>query len=254
MGLFHEIADGFIGVEDIEDARKVTDKMLDLARQPYLFPAAQLAAAAAAFNDIGDHGRVIQILREATDKLPDSKKVLAIGMTTGPVTGATLNVGDSIRSSIAIEFYRAGERDEFAKQLLALSPEYVTSTWMDLYAAAHRRGESSPSPSEVLKALPPDARVTFENEEAVDAIISSDFERAKELLQNVLDDFAKSQASASTRQLLVTAKIAFAGGFADITANALHEAATAGRKLEDRGKRASELASVAVLSHELLSR
>ncbi len=251
MGLFRGIADGLFDTGDLVNARKVTDKMLDLAHQPDLFPAAQLAQAAAAYNDIGEHDQAAQILHEAVGKLPDPKKVIAIGVTVGPVTGASLGVGDSIRSSIAIQLYRAGQRDEFGRQVMALATEYQISTWMELYAEAHRRGDRSPAASEFLKTLPSDAQMTFENNQAVDALTSSDFQRAKELLESVMTDFAKSQMPFSVRQLQVTAKVAFAAGFSDLTANALREAAEASENIENHGKRAFELVSIAALFHEL---
>jgi tetratricopeptide (TPR) repeat protein len=254
MGLLGGIADGLFDTGDLENARKVTDKMLDLAHQPDLFPAAQLAEAAAAYNDIGEHDQAAQILHEAVGKLPDPKKVIAIGVTVGPVTGATLGVGDSIRSSIAIQLYRAGERDEFGKQVTALSAEYRPRAWMELYTEAHRRGDRSPTSSEVLKMLPQDVQLTFENDQAVDALTSSDFQRAKGLLESVVTDLAKSQEPSSVRQLQVTAKVAFAAGFSDLTANALREAAAASDKMEDRGKRAFDLGSVAALFHEIADR
>src|SRR5579872_5429273 len=251
MGLLLGVADGLFDVGDLENARKVADKMLQLAHQPDLFPAAQLANAAAAYNDIGEHDQAAQTLHEAVGKLPDPKKVIAIGVTLGPVTGATLGVGDSIRSSIAIELYRAGERDEFQKQVMALSTEYQTRTWMELYAEAHRRGDRSPTASEVVKMLPSDTQVTFENDQAVDALTSSDFQRAKSLLESVGTDFAKSQTPSSGRHMQVTAKVAFAAGFSDLTVNALREAAAADDKIGNRGKRAFDLASTAALFHEL---
>jgi tetratricopeptide (TPR) repeat protein len=252
MGLLLGIADGLCDVGDLENARRVADKMLDLAHQPDLFPAAQLAEAAAAYNDIGEHDQAAQILHGAVGKLPDPKKVIAVGVTLGPVTVATLGVGDSIRSSIAIELYRAGERDEFEKQVMVLSTEYQTRTWMELYAEAHRRGDRSPAAAEVLKMLPSDAQMTFENDQAVDALTSSDFQRAKGLLESVVTDFAKSQTPSSGRQLQFTAKVAFAAGFSDLTANAPREAAAASDKIGDRGKRAFDLASIAALFHELV--
>jgi hypothetical protein len=68
-----------------------------------------------------------------------------------------------------------------------------------------------------------------------------------------IKQFAKSPASFSIGEILVASKIAFAGGFPDLVVSALHEAGKASEELNDRDQRASELASVAALSHELLS-
>src|SRR5215467_1390508 len=111
----------------------VAEEMLASAKRPNLFPASELALAAAGFNDLGEHQRAADILHEAMAKVPGPNQKLGVGVTLGPITGSTLGVGDSIRSEVAVELYRAGDRTAFEELLRDLPSWYRARTWTDLY-------------------------------------------------------------------------------------------------------------------------
>jgi hypothetical protein len=227
--------------------------MAQLAHGADLLPAAQLATVAGAYNDLGDHERAAQVLHEALAKVPDPKSVIAFGPVAGSVTGATLGLGESIRSEIAMELYRAGERAEFTRQLALLSMEYQTRTWAELYSEAREHREPVPTMSEALNVLPPEEQMALVNDEALRALASSNGAQARILLGRVLES-ARSRPASQPRQLLVAAQIARAAEFSDLTAQALAEAGRASSRIPDRGARATESAAVAALAYELAAR
>jgi tetratricopeptide (TPR) repeat protein len=250
IGLLAGIAQGFRDFGDLREARKVADRVLEVARLPAILPAGQLAAAARAYNDIGDHARAIALLQEAVSKIPDPHKVIAFGPVSGPISGSTLGVGDSMRSEIAREFYHAGDKKSFDEQFVLLSPEYQNT--LQRWRARQELGDSHPQRSPSLdlyfSTLAPADRTGAALELAVDAIDDGETDAARKLLRRALDDFADGK-----RPLTYTAiaKVAFAGGFPGLVAAAVHEAAAAALRIDDRGTRAGTLATVAAFRHEL---
>jgi tetratricopeptide (TPR) repeat protein len=235
---------------DHEGAHLVAEEMLASAKRPNLFPASEMALAAAGFNNLGEHQRAADILHEAIAKVPGPNQKLGVGVTLGPITGSTLGVGDSIRSQVAVELYRAGDRIAFEELLHDLPSWYRARTWTDLYGVFGQHGQDRPSKREVIDQLPPDAKLGFLNDLATEALSNGEFDEAKELLQRLVRD---SEAVSAARFLTGVAKVAVAGDFVDIAREALHSAARIALRNNDRGQRASDLALIAALQHELLS-
>ena len=246
------VAKGFLDLGDSEEARRVTDRVLQVARLPSLFPADQLALAAHAYNNLGDRARALALLQEAVSRLPDPHKVIAYGIVSGPVSGSTLGVGDSIRSSIAREFYRAEDKKGFDELFALLLPEYQDNLrrWQLRQALDGSHPERSPRLDMYFSSLPPDDRVSVALELAVSAIDDDETELARKLVRGALDNFAANEKPSAYTAL---AEVAFAGGFSDLVSEALYKAAAAARAIDDRGARATTLATVAALQHELLS-
>src|SRR5215831_4009692 len=246
------VAKGFLDLGDREEAQRVTDRVLQVARLPFLFPAAQLALAAHAYNNIGDHARAIALLQEAASRLPDPHKVIAYGIVSGPVSGSTLGVGDSIRSEIAKEFYRAGDRKSFDEHFALLSPRYQIALqhWLVRQALDGSHPERSPALDVYFSSLPSDDLVGVALELAVSAIDDDETELARKLVRRALDNLAANEKPSAYTTL---AKVAFAGGFSDLVSEALHKAIAAARAIDDRGARATTLATVAAFQYELLN-
>jgi tetratricopeptide (TPR) repeat protein len=252
IGFLISVERGFLDLDDREEAQRVTDRVLQVARLPSLFPADQLATAAQAYNTIGDHARAIALLQEAASRLPDPHKVIAYGVVSGPVSGPTLGVGDSIRSSIAREFYRAGDKKGFDEHFALLPPEYQNSLrhWQLRQTLDGSHPERSPGLDMYFSTLPPDDLVSVALELAVSAIDGDEIELARELVRRALDGSAADEKPSAYTNV---AKVAFAGGFSDLVSEALHKAAAAACAINDRGARATTLASVAASQYELLN-
>jgi tetratricopeptide (TPR) repeat protein len=246
------VAKGFLDLGDREEAQRVTDRVLQVARLPFLFPAAQLALAAHAYNNIGDHARAIALLQEAASRLPDPHKVIAYGIVSGPVSGSTLGVSDSIRSSIAREFYRADDKKGFDEHFALLPSEYQNNLqhWQLRQALDGSHPERSPGLDMYLSSLPPDDLVSVALELAVNAIDDDETELARKLVRRALDNLVANEKPSAYTTL---AKVAFAGGFSDLVSEALHKAAAAARAIDDGGARATTLATVAAFQYELLN-
>ena len=88
------------------------------------------------------------------------------------------------------------------------------------------------------------------NSLATTTLSSADPNETKELLQRVV---IEGGALSAIGTLAVAAKIAVAGDFMDIAAEALHAAARTASKNDDRGRRATDLALIAALQRELLA-
>ena len=251
LTLLRRIANARLKADDRAGALQVADEMLALARRPALFPAAELADAAAAYNDLGGRPQAADILREALGKLPAPDRVIGVGPTVGPITGSTLGVGDSIRSTIAVELYRAGKRDEFENLVGKMTAWYYAHTWLRLYEEARTHGELEPSDKEVLRALPADRQLTFINIAATEALLKGDPERAKQLTASALA--LSDRTGDNVGPMVVTALVAFASGTPEQVTAALDIAAHTARKISDPGRRAFGLALVAAWKMELLS-
>ena len=230
-------------------ARQIADESLALAREPDIFPAGQLASAAGAYNDIGERQRAAEILHDAIAKVPSPDRLIGIGVTIGPIFGSTLGVVDSIRSQIAVQLYRAGDREGFKTLQRDVTPWYRERTWIDLYTVARRRGEAEPSESEVLNELQDDSKLRFLNILATNALLRRDADTTAQLLRRVL---MEARTESHIRILTETAKIAVASDFSEIAPEALHIAARIALRIDDTGRRAVQLSFVAALLHELL--
>jgi tetratricopeptide (TPR) repeat protein len=236
LGFLIVVAQGLLDLGDREEAQRVTERVQQVARLPSLFPAAQLALAAQAYNNIGDHVHAIALLQEAASRLPDPHKVIAYGIVSGPVSGSTLGVGDSIRSQIAKEFYRADDRKSFDEHFALLSPEYQNRLqyWRVRQALDGSHPERSPGLDMYLSSLPPHDLVSVALELAVSAIDDDETELARKLVRMALDNLAVNEKPSEYTAL---AKVAFAGGFSDLVSEALRKAAAAARAIDDRGAR-----------------
>ncbi len=251
MNLLIEIAQGYMDVSDSEDARRLTDKALEAARLPDLFPAGQLANAARGYNNIGDHQQAISLLREAVSKLPDPHKVIGFGMVSGPISGSTLGVGDDIRSSITYEFYRANDQKDFDEQYAQL-PAWHQNQTQALRATdtlGKKNPEKSPELDNILNTVPLENRFEIISNFTVDAINNNESEIAKKLLRKALDESTDEKSMV----FVSIAKLAFAGGYSDLMREALDNAAKAAWKIDDKGTRAMTLAAVAASEHGLLN-
>jgi tetratricopeptide (TPR) repeat protein len=245
LGYLIGIAQGFLGLGDLQEARKVTERVLEISRLPSVVPGGQLADAARAYNNIGDHARAVALLQEAASKVPPSNAV-AYGIS-GPISG----VGDSIRSEIAKEFYRAGDEESFDKHFALLPPYYrnVLQRWRARQVLDGSHPERSSSIELYFNALPPDGRLEGALDLAISAIDDDETELARKFLRRALDNFAGDKQPLTYAGI---AKVAFAGGFSDFVAEALHKAAAAALLMNNRGTRATTLATVAAFQHELL--
>jgi tetratricopeptide (TPR) repeat protein len=239
MGYLHEIVDLRIAADDASGAGAVAEEMAALAHQRSLVPAGQLAMAATAFNDLGDHGRASELLKEAIARLPSAQQVLGFGMTLGPITGSSLGLADSLRSQIAVELYRSGDTKGFDDQLRQLGNEYRARTWGDLCAASGLGHWTRPSESDCLDGAGTVLLVHW----AADAIARTDTDAAQRFL---------SRAIAANGQLLDVARLAVAINKNDLADTALVAAARAADHLPDPGDREAELANVAATRKQLL--
>lgn len=178
--------------------------------------------------------------------------MIAYGIVSGPVSGPTLGVGDSIRSSIAREFYRADDKKGFDEHFALLPPEYQNNLqhWQLRQALDGSHPERSPGLDMYFSSLAPDDRVSVALELAVSAIDDDETELARKLVRRALDNFAANEKPSAYTTL---AKVAFAGGFSDLVSEALHKAAAAAHAIDDRAARATTLATVAAFQHELLN-
>jgi tetratricopeptide (TPR) repeat protein len=251
-GLLLEVLKGYMDVNDPADAKRLADRVLEVARQPALFPSSELAEAARGYNDVGDHARALDLLHEAVKGLPDDHKVIGFGVTLGPISGSTLGVSDEIRSEIAREFYRAGDQKEFDEQFALLGPfqhnEIKMWLWHNDLGTDHP--ELSPRLDAALDALPVDSRLSVILEFSTDAVTFGETEAARTLLKKARDSCGDKPNPLALAEI---AKVAFAGGYSDLTVDILHKAALAAFKIEDKGKRAVALAAVAAAEHELLN-
>jgi hypothetical protein len=209
-------------------------------------PGSQLAVAAQAYNNISDHARAIALLGEAASRVSPGNGI-AYGIS-GPVSG----VGDSIRSEIAKEFYRAGDEKSFDEHFALTSPESQNALryWRARQSLDESRPDRSRSLEQYLDALPPDGRVGPALELAVSSIDKGDTEAAEKLVRRALDSFAGDKKHVPT--YVAITKVAFAGGFSGLVAEALYKAAATAPLIEDRGTRATTMATVAAFHHEML--
>jgi tetratricopeptide (TPR) repeat protein len=245
LGFLIGIEQGFLDLGDLQAARKVTERVLEIARLPSVVPGGQLAYAARAYNNIGDHARAVALLQEAASKAPPSKAV-AYGIS-GPISG----VGDSIRSEIAKELYRAGDIKSFDEQFALLSPWYQNELqrWRARSTLDSSHPQRSPALDQYFGSLPPDGRLSAAIDLAVSAIADDENELAGKLLRTALDKLIDGN---DARSYAYVAKVAFAGGLSELVVEALQKAASAAFAIDDRGTRATTLATVAAFQHELL--
>jgi len=97
-----------------------------------------------------------------------------------------LSVADSIRSKIAVELYRAGDRAKFETLLGQMSPWHKGHTWMRIHDETRIHRESGPSNEEVLQALTPVLQIIFLNNLAGEGLLDADIDRAKQLVDRAL--------------------------------------------------------------------
>jgi tetratricopeptide (TPR) repeat protein len=239
MGFLHEIVDLRIAADDASGAGAVAEEMVTMAHQRSLIPAAQLAIAAAAFNDLGDHARASILLKDAIARLPSAHQALGSGVTLGPITGATLGLTDSLRSEIAVELYRSGDIEAFDEQLRQLGSEYRARTWADVCEASELGHWTQPSESACLDGAGTVLLVHW----AADAIARKDVDAAQLFL---------SRAIAANGQLLNVARLAVAINKNDLADTALVAAARAADRFPDPGDREAELVNVAATRKQLL--
>jgi tetratricopeptide (TPR) repeat protein len=239
MLLLREVVDLQIAADDAVGARATAEEMATLAHQRDLIPAGQLASAAAAFNDLGDHERADELLKEAIARLPAANKVLGFGVTIGPITGATLGLTDSLRSQIAVELYRSEDVAAFEDQSRQLGTEYRTRVWVDLCDASGLGHWKRPSESDCLDRAGPGFLVHW----AADATGRGQADAAKKYLE---------RAIAANGQLLNSARLAVAMGKSGLANAALVAAARMADRLPALADREVELAQVAAVRHQLL--
>jgi tetratricopeptide (TPR) repeat protein len=232
---------------DRDGARQLADEILARARKRNVVRLSNLELAAMAYNDIGDRQRAAEILIEAIAEVPPPDRRIGTSLTLGPIFGSTLGLNESMRSTIAVALYRAGKREEFEAQLRKLSAWYQARTWVDLHRSARRRGESEPSDLEVLKHV--EDKPGFFNALAIQALHAGDAVNAAKLLRQAI---VEAESDSQVRSLVMTAKIAFAGGFLDIATESLRIAARMALRIDEPAERAVELANIAALQHELL--
>jgi hypothetical protein len=215
-----------------------------------MFPSGQLADAARAYNVVGDHTRAIELVREALAKMPDPHSTIGIGETVGPISGSTLGVGDSIKSSIARELYLAGDQAGFKEQFARLSPWYQNELliWRIEYEFENSRSVRGQMLDEELALLSANIRSRVLTDLAIRAMVEQDTSLARTLLRTAIDNAAEAAQPAS---LTLIAKAAFAGGFTDLVVEASQKAALTALAIGDKGLRAKTLAAVAALKHEL---
>jgi len=248
--IFRRILAVRLSAGDGPGAGEIADEMLAIAKEPSLFPSDSLTDAAAAYNDIGDRQRAIDILQKADALLPEAHRVIGFSLSIGPVTGSTLGVADSIRSKIAVELYRAGDRAKFETLLGQMSPWHKGHTWMRIHDETRIHRESGPSNEEVLQALTPVLQIIFLNNLAGEGLLDADIDRAKQLVDRAL---ASSDAAGdNVGPIIDTALVALAGEFTEKIPEALNKAEIGAKKIEDPGRRAFQLALVAASKLELL--
>jgi hypothetical protein len=176
---------------------------------PNLFPANELAPAAAAFNDLGEHQRAADILREATAKIPGPKRKLGVDVTLGPIVDSTLGAGDGIRSHVAVELYAPAIEQRLRNSCTIY--HLVSSTWSDLYGVFRRHGQDQPSNQEVIEQLPPDSKLGLFNDLATEAPSNGQFEDAKQLLQRLVMEAKQHEPAVSSPLWLKLRWLALSG-------------------------------------------
>jgi tetratricopeptide (TPR) repeat protein len=233
-----EVVDLRIAADDTPGAHAVADEMGILADQRDLIPAGQLATAATAFNDLGDHANAKLLLKEAISRLPRAGELLGSGITLGRVTGSTLGLRESLIYEIAVQLYRSGDIDAFDEQQRQLGSWYKARTWRDLCELSGLRRRERPPESACLNGAGSALLVYW----AAEAITRGDSVAAQQYLE---------RAIAAKSDLLNAARLADAVSKRGLANEALVAAAELADHLPDPGDREVELARVAATRRQL---
>ncbi|WP_233837288.1 tetratricopeptide repeat protein [Paraburkholderia sp. ZP32-5] len=243
--LLRDAVDLRVEAGDVQGARAVAEEIeagkRDIIRASHFLDAAQ------AFNDVGDYARATALLKPALASVPASNQIVAVGATLGPITGASLGLGESLRSAIAIELYRSGNTSDFENVLTQLGPWYKRHTWIEVCEAPRPGGKP-----------PPDDETCIKNTDgatlpgmAVNAINQQRTTDAARYLSRIVAIVGDGNSFEAVRLALDAARLAVVLERKEIVNAALVAAAHAADRLTDPGDRARELLGVAALRHEL---
>ncbi|MGG1947808.1 hypothetical protein AB1286_23920 [Trinickia sp. NRRL B-1857] len=230
---------------DVQGARAVAEEIE--ARKRDVVQASHFVDAAQAFNDVGDHARATSLLKPALASIPAPNQIVGVGATLGPITGASLRLGESLRSAVAVELYRSGNTGDFENVLTQLGPWYQRHTWIEVCEAPRLGGRP-----------PPDDETCVKNTDgatlpgmAVNAINEQRITDAARYLSRIVAIVGDGNSIEAVRLALDAARLAVVLERKEIVNAALVTAAHAADSLTDPGDRARELLGVAALRHEL---
>jgi tetratricopeptide (TPR) repeat protein len=247
MSLLHAVVDLRIAAGDPQGAHAIAEEMFDLAYQPGIVPAGQLAQAAAAFNDLGEHETAAKLLKEALTKVPRNQQVIALGRTLGPITGSSLGLADSLVSEIAVELYRSGDAQGFEDLQDRLSSWYRSRSWFDLCEASELGNWSHPSKQACLAHVGSNFLVQL----AIDAAIQNQTKEADQYLNQAVSVYRSGDTIEVVRNLLDVVRMAAANDNRSVVEIALVTAARVADHVINPGDREAELLEVAALRKEL---
>jgi tetratricopeptide (TPR) repeat protein len=247
MGLLGTILDLRLAAGDQSGAHAAAEEIAILAHQRDIAPAGQLALAAAAFNNLGDHATAIGLLREAVAKVPGNRQAIAFGLTLGPITGATLGLADSLRSEIAVEFYRAGDVQAFNELMPQMSSRWQARTWGDLCRSSGPGGWVRPSDQVCVDVAGIGILVDF----ATYAAKKGDVDAAEQYLLRAVAGENGGHSWPAGSRLTDAARLAVVINKEHLAGIALSAAAEAADNVPDQGARELALADVAALRKEL---
>jgi tetratricopeptide (TPR) repeat protein len=248
MGLLRTILDLRLAAGDQSGAHAAAEEIAILAHQRDIVPAGQLALAAAAFNNLGDHATAIGLLQEAVAKVPGNQQAIAFGLTLGPITGATLGLADSLRSEIAVEFYRAGDVQAFNELMPQMSSWWQARTWGDLCRSSGLGGSARPSDQVCVDEAGIGILIDF----ATDAARKGDMGAAEQCLLRAVAGENGGHSWPVGNRLTDAARLAVVINKEHLADVALSAAAEAADNVPDQGVRELALADVAALRKELV--
>ncbi len=247
MGYLGGVVNARIVAGDIDGARQVAEEMKILAHKQSIVPAGQLALAAAIFNNLDDYPSAARLLSEALSKVPGSSEIIGHGVSLGTITGARLGLADSLKSEIAVEFYRSGDLATFDHLLKQLNKADQAGAWLNLCESSQPGHWMRPSEEECVDGT---AGEIFRHL-AVEAVVKENNLLAGQYLSRMISK-AKDASLFSVNHLLNAARIAFVTNDKSLTNSALIAAAKAADGLANAGDRELKLAAIAALRKELL--
>jgi tetratricopeptide (TPR) repeat protein len=248
MAFFHDIVDLKLAAGDVGGARSVAEEMAILAHRPSFFPSDQLATAAAAFNDCSDRAGAAKLLREASASLPGYHQHLGWGLSLGPITGSTLGLADSLKSEVAVQYYRGGDFRRFSDLLDGMPPAWRTKTWSEVCAAPEFSGWKDPSAEDCIKGGGNELLI----DAATKAATQDHFHEADGYLTRAITGFGSENSLDAIRALFNVARIATVTANKSLLASALTAAAIVADRLYDSSEREVEFAEIAALRKELI--
>jgi tetratricopeptide (TPR) repeat protein len=247
MGELLRAEEELIDAGDAADAHNVAAELAALARQPQMLPSGAFTTVATAYNNLGEHQQADAWLTRAVGRVPGRNQVVGFGVTLGPISGATLGLGEDLRSGIAVELYRAGNLGAFDAQLHKLSAEYQARTWSAL--CDPEWGHETPTEAACIQGAGPEILLR----RAVDAAARADTTASVQYLSRTIQAYENGKPDRSVDRLLDSARLSLIDGRTDLMNEAMIAAARVADHLPDPDDREVGLAKVAALREELLT-